>query len=223
MVGPFVWRNELRDDAAATGDLGRLACAAFGVWDGGVMSTSQALAAPPWGTGAIVALNVGLFLVAGPADDYRLDTEAQRNLPSISRLLADVLRHGGIVSLAVVIVFLGPVGWRLERLIGGVGVASIYLVGGFFGGLLEVLGSSDDLAVVGATAGTTTLVAAWAQTHWRLQRRLIAPAVVLMAWCWAHAMVTPGNSPWGGMAVAIALGLYATKRTADRPMTGGAR
>lgn len=177
------------------------------------MSTSQAVDMPPWGTGLVVALNVGLYLVVGSAEEYRLGPQADRDLPSIGRMLVDVVRHGSVSELAVTVVFLAPVGWRLERLIGAVGVTSTYLVGGFIGGFVEILRASDDLAVVGAMAGTVTLLAAWAHAHWRLQGALVAPVVVLAVWSWAHAVLTPAATPWTGLIAAGAVGLYATRGT----------
>lgn len=167
----------------------------------------------PWGTVALTAGNVVVFIVAGAAPDYGIaDSPGEGEVPSIGRLLVDVVRHPRALLLLVTVGFLVPAAIVVERLVGPVGLVATYVVGGFGAGFVEVLASSsEELAVGGAFGGTTAVLAMWGACRWHTGRAVLSTVAVAVTWGWLHSVIGPDGLWWLGAAVATGVGWYACR------------
>ena len=163
----------------------------------------------PWGAVTLAAANVVVFAFAGDAPGYTGEGSAgQREMPSIGRLLLDVVRHGDLPLLAATLAVVVPVAASVERATGAIGVVAVYLVGGFLAGFVEVIRHPDGISVIGAFGGTTAVLAMWVVDRWRRHHDSVRPAVIVAGWLMSMAVLRAEGLPIAGAAVAAWLGLY---------------
>lgn len=84
-------------------------------------------------------------------------------LPAPLTLVTHMFLHGGLVHLAMNMVFLGWIGRQVEWLIGPVRLLLLFLLGGIAGGLLQVVISPASIVpVVGASGAISAVFATYA-------------------------------------------------------------
>jgi membrane associated rhomboid family serine protease len=205
----------------------------------------------PWATIAIVALNVAVHLItAWRADRQELIRELGLIGGSIRlhALATHLFIHADVFHLTINMLVLLAVGWVLERRVGWLVFAVVYLVGGATGSLIAAFVDPRIFAaMIGASGavfsvmGLCIVVAPWARLRIWLYIFVTAGRIeVPAAWAFAVAAALQATGAlrlafgtagpvgyWahlGGMALGLAAGglLRAIKRSGHTPVGGDA-
>lgn len=84
-------------------------------------------------------------------------------VPATLTLLTHMFVHGGVVHLAMNLLFLVWVGQQVEWAVGGLRLALLFIAGGIAGGVLHIVIEPESMVpVVGASGGISAVFAAYA-------------------------------------------------------------
>lgn len=172
----------------------------------------------PWGTLTLVVGSATAFVVTGTATAtaYRSAGPKGTEDLSIGVLIVNTFRHPDVFVLLATLIVVTPVAIAVERVVGAVGVASVYLVAGFSAGFLEAAQATALAPVAGAFGGTTALLTMWAVIRWRRRGDLILASAAIAGWLLATTVLRQGPFPLLGCGIAICIGLYAIDATPRR-------
>ncbi len=178
----------------------------------------------PWGTMVIAAGTAAGFVASGSAPDYRSPSpEGHLTFPTIAVLFADVLRHPNGATLITTLLLVLPVAAAVERVVGAVGIAAVYVVAGVGAGFFEAVRAASPVPASGAFGGTTALLTIWAVVRWRRESETFVTGLVIAGWLVVTASLRPGPFPLLGCCIAACVGLYsidATPRAVERSRAG---
>lgn len=146
------------------------------------------------------------------------------------RLVATLFVHGGLLHLLLNTAALVQTGMVLERLLGSIAVAVVYLAAGVASGLVQVAATPVDVSTgsAGAIAGLYgLLLASWGWTAWQRSdvtipwraMALMTPAALLCALYNLSAGWLDGRSQLVGFGVGVVSGLVLGHNLAVRTPT----